>query len=153
MNPFNILLVEDNPGDVLLTQEAFRHAVTKPVKIHVAKDGQEGIEFLTKVGSHQTAQTPSLVLLDLNLPFKNGMEVLEEIRKNERTKHIPVIILSTSTNQREVKRSYELGANSYLAKPIDFNDFVQMVKRLEHYWIDRSILPQDSPYDSASYVN
>lgn len=141
MRPHEILLVEDNAGDALLTKEAFRLALGEKVEIFVAKDGVLAMDYLLKRGPDEEEPFPSLVLLDLNLPRKNGLEVLQEIKNNERTHHLPVIILSTSSNRREIRKCYDMGANSYLIKPIDFDEFVDMIRKLDQFWFNANILP------------
>ncbi len=131
-----ILLVEDNPDDVDLTLRAFqRNNITNPVI--VAKDGVEALAYLRGTGTHagrDTTELPVVVMLDLNLPKMNGMEVLKNIRQDEPTRLIPVVILTSSVEQKDVVEGYKLGANSYIQKPVDFEQFVEAVKLLGLYW-------------------
>lgn len=132
-----ILLIEDNPDDVMLTLRAFkRNQVLN--KIIVAKDGIEAIDFLLKRGIHANRDpklSPSLVILDLNLPKLNGLTVLKSIRENEQTRLLPVVILTSSKEEQDLFAGYSLGANSYVRKPVDFNEFVEAVKVLGVYWL------------------
>ena len=133
-----ILLVEDNPDDEALTLRAFRiHAVTNPVV--VARDGVEAIDWLFGDGPHAERDLsipPALVLLDLKLPRIDGLEVLRRIRADERTALVPVVILTTSREPRDIHQAYTLGANSYLRKPVDFDRFLEAVSLLARYWLD-----------------
>ena len=135
MNQGTILLVEDSPDDVALTRRAFRsHNITN--ELIVASDGAEALEIL--FGSEDGAsplQLPSIVLLDVNLPKVNGLEVLQRIRADERTRFLPVVILTSSTEQRDLVESYKLGVNSYVRKPVDFVEFTQAAKQLGLYWL------------------
>ncbi len=141
MKPYEILLVEDSAGDVLLTKEAFRMALGDKVELFAVKDGMVAMDYLDERGPGKDIPFPSLILLDLNLPRKNGIEVLQEIKGDKRSQHLPVIILSTSSNRREIRKCYDLGANSYLVKPLDFDEFVEMVRRLDQFWFNSNILP------------
>jgi len=136
----DILLVEDNPGDVRLTKEALKDAKVLN-EIYVAKDGVEAMEFLHKQGSCAEAPTPDMILLDLNLPRKDGREVLAEIKKDPQLKHIPVIILTTSKAEEDIIRSYNLHANAYITKPVDLNRFVEIIRTLEEFWFTIVKLP------------
>jgi CheY-like chemotaxis protein len=135
-----ILLVEDNPGDVRLTKEAL-----KEVKIHntlsVVMDGQAAIDFLRKTGEYANAKRPDLILLDLNLPKKNGREVLAEIKNDPDLKLIPVVVLTTSQAETDIIRSYSLHANSYVTKPVDMAQFIAVVKAVESFWFSIVKLP------------
>ena len=137
---YDILLVEDNLGDILLTQEAFKRSKIS-VDIHSVIDGELAISYLNKEGEYSNVPKPDLVLLDLNLPKKNGKEVLAYIKNDAILKTIPVIILSTSTSSSDVKTVYELAANSYVSKPVDFNAFINVVEIIEKYWLRLAILP------------
>jgi CheY-like chemotaxis protein len=132
-----ILLVEDNPSDVGLTQRAFAKShVTN--ELVVAEDGQEALDYLFGAGAHtgrNVREQPALVLLDLKLPRVDGMEVLRRIRADARTSRLPVVILTTSTEEQDVARSYDLGANSYIRKPVDFVQFIHAVEQLGLYWL------------------
>lgn len=132
--PAEVLLVEDNPGDVRLTEEALQDGKIDNT-LYVVHDGVEAVDFLLQQGSYTDAPRPDLVLLDLNLPRKNGDEVLEEIRQYRELKTIPVIVLTGSKAQEDVVRSYELCANAYLTKPVDPMAFIEVVQELEHFWL------------------
>lgn len=141
LNDVNILLVEDNPGDVELTLEAFSEAKLKN-PIHVVNDGVEAMAFLRKEGQYSNEPTPDLILLDLNMPRKDGREVLTEIRNDPVLTIIPVIILTTSDNELDILRSYELHANCYIKKPVDFEKFVDVIKKVEGFWLSVVRLPR-----------
>ena len=128
-----ILLVEDNEDDVIMTQEAFAN-VKISNDIHVAKDGMEALAYLYQKGAYENASHPGLILLDINLPKKNGLEVLEEIKSNPSLRHIPVIMLTTSDRDEDIHYSFSNGACSYLTKPVDFNDFVHVAQHFSFYW-------------------
>lgn len=132
--PADVLLVEDNPGDVRLTEEAFRDGKIENT-LHVVTDGAEAVDFLYQQGEYVDAPRPDMVLLDLNLPRKNGDEVLEEIRREPDLKTIPVVVLTGSKAQEDIVRSYELCANAYLTKPVDPMEFINTVHELEHFWL------------------
>jgi len=136
----DILLVEDNPGDVRLTKEALKDAKVLN-EIYVARDGVEAMEFLNKKGSFAEAPTPDMILLDLNLPRKDGREVLAEIKKDPKLKHIPVIILTTSKADEDIVKTYNLHANAYITKPVDLNRFVEIMHALEEFWFTIVKLP------------
>ena len=138
--PIDILLVEDNPGDVRLTKEALRDAKVLN-EIHVAKDGVEAMQFVHKEGSYSNAPMPDLILLDLNLPRKDGREVLAEIKKDPKLKHIPVVVLTTSKADEDIIRTYNLHANAYITKPVDLNRFVEIMHALEEFWFTIVKLP------------
>lgn len=135
MNPGNILLVEDNPDDVALTMRALKsHNITNDVV--VAKDGVQALEYLFGAkGSPAVAELPAVVLLDLKLPRVNGLEVLQRIRADERTRLLPVVILTSSDEERDVINGYSLGANSYVRKPVDFVEFTEAARQLGLYWL------------------
>jgi chemotaxis family two-component system response regulator Rcp1 len=133
--PIEILLVEDNPGDVRLTREALRDAKVR-TNLHVAADGVEAMAFLHKEGEHGQALRPDLIFLDLNLPRKSGREVLEEVKHDELLKHIPVVILTTSQAERDILESYRIGANAYVAKPVDLEQFLKVVQSIEQFWLE-----------------
>ncbi len=134
MKPIHILLVEDNEGDILLTREALEDAKII-VKLSVAKDGKEAIDFVNRQGKYTDADVPDLVLLDINLPKKNGHEVLKYIKENEQLKHIPVIMLTTSSSDRDINSSYNNYADCYITKPVEVNDFLTVVSTIENFWI------------------
>lgn len=136
-----VLLVEDSPGDVRLTREAFREA-NGAIQLHVASDGIEALAFLKREGAHVDAPRPHFILLDLNLPRMDGREVLETIKKDDNLKTIPTIILTTSDAEADVLRSYELQANCYLTKPVHLDEFQEVVKSINDFWLTRAQLPQ-----------
>jgi len=133
--PIEILLVEDNPGDVRLTAEALRDARVRN-HLSVAKDGVDALAFLRQEGEHGQAPRPDLILLDLNLPKKGGREVLQEIKQDERLKHIPVVILTTSQAEQDIVQSYHLRANAYVTKPVDLEQFLKVIQSIEHFWLE-----------------
>ena len=135
-----ILLVEDNPGDVRLTQEALKENKIRN-NLHVAKDGVEAMKFLRKMNGHAGAPRPDLILLDLNLPKKDGREVLTEIKTDEKLRSIPVVILTTSDADDDVAKAYQMYANCYVRKPIDLNRFIEVVKIIENFWLSIVELP------------
>jgi chemotaxis family two-component system response regulator Rcp1 len=139
--PIEVLLVEDSPGDVRLTREAFKDAKVH-VNLHVAPDGTEAMKFLLREGEHSAAPRPDLILLDLNLPKKDGREVLEEIKKNDSLKTIPVVILTTSASDADILRSYMLHANCYITKPVDLQGFLTVVKSIDGFWLSIVQLPR-----------
>lgn len=137
MKKHTILLVEDNPDDVELTLRAFRDSRIHN-DVYVARDGQEAIDWLFRTGQHARRDSnivPDLVLLDLKLPEVNGLDVLARIRADERTRLLPVVILTSSHEERDRFRGYNLGANSYIVKPVDFTQFIDAVRTLELYWL------------------
>jgi CheY-like chemotaxis protein len=133
--PIEILLVEDNPGDARLTREALRDARVRN-NLHVVPDGVEAMAFLQRRGKHAAAATPDLILLDLNLPKKDGREVLAEIKNHDEFQHIPVVILTTSQAERDIVESYRLRANAYVTKPVDLEQFLTVVQSIEHFWLE-----------------
>ncbi|WP_413167198.1 response regulator [Capilliphycus salinus ALCB114379] len=126
-----ILIVEDNPGDIFLTQETLKN-LKIPNRIHVVRDGEEALAFLHQQGEYQTAPRPDIILLDLNLPKRNGREVLEVMQGNHTLKEIPVIVLTTSLADREIFKGQNLRANCYIPKPYDLSQFDQIVRAIEH---------------------
>jgi two-component system, chemotaxis family, response regulator Rcp1 len=136
-----VLLVEDSPGDVRLTREAFRDANVS-IKLHVVSDGVEAIAFLRQEAPHANAPRPDLILLDLNLPKMDGREVLAQIKADENLKTIPTVILTTSEAEADIVKSYQLQANSYLSKPVEFDAFESLVKSINDFWLIRAKLPQ-----------
>jgi chemotaxis family two-component system response regulator Rcp1 len=138
--PVEILLVEDNPGDVRLTQEAFKEGKVLN-KLHVTRDGVEAMEFLRQKGNYAKAHRPDLILLDLNLPKKDGREVLAEIKADKDLKRIPVVILTVSQAEKDILESYNLSANCYIIKPIDLEQFIRAVKLIEDFWLTIVTLP------------
>jgi chemotaxis family two-component system response regulator Rcp1 len=137
-----VLLVEDNPADADLTREGFAGGSLR-VELTVAASGTEAVDFLHKRGRHCSAATPDLILLDLNLPGIDGKAVLKEIKQDTELRHIPVSILTSSTAERDVAQSYNLGANCYVVKPIDFKSFQGTVQSLETFWFDTVKLPRE----------
>lgn len=142
-SPIEILLVEDNPADVRFTREAFLQARVQN-NIHVVQDGDSALAFLQQKAPYQDAPRPDLILLDLNLPKKDGREVLAEIKTDPHTHHIPVVVLTTSDDEEDVLRSYNLHANAYLVKPIDVMRFIKMIQSLEYFWLSFVRLPPKS---------
>lgn len=140
--PIQILLVEDNPGDVRLTMEALKEGKVRN-DLNVVSDGVEAIAFLRHEGKYAASPTPDLILLDLNLPRKDGREVLAEIKADERLKHIPVVILTTSRAEQDVLKSYDLHANCYVTKPVDLDQFISVVKSIEDFWLTVVTLPHE----------
>ncbi len=136
----DVLLVEDNPGDVRLTEEVFRESGLCK-NLHVVGDGIEAISYLRKEKGFADAPKPDLILLDLNLPKKDGREVLAEIKADKILKTIPVVILTTSQSEQDISRSYELYANCYIAKPIDLENFAEVVNAIENFWLKVVKLP------------
>lgn len=144
--PFDILLVEDNPADVEITIEAFRRS-HKGNRVFVCRDGEEALDFLFRRGPYVkagAAPRPDLILLDLNLPKKNGVEVLELVKTDGQMKDIPVVVLTTSDREEDVARCYRVGANSYLTKPVQFDDCLKLVEDIQEYWLQVSKLPPKS---------
>ena len=138
--PVEILLVEDNPADVRLTQEALKEGKVYN-NLHWAKDGVEALEFLHRQGKYADAPRPDIILLDLNLPKKDGREVLESIKNDDRFKQIPVVILTTSEAEEDVLRSYALHANCYITKPVDLDKFIVVVQSIDRFWLTVVTLP------------
>jgi CheY-like chemotaxis protein len=140
IRPVDILLVEDNPGDVRLTREALREARVQN-RLHVVGDGAEAMAFLRREGRYAQAPQPDLVLLDLNLPRKDGREVLAEIKADAKLRHIPVVVLTTSAAERDVASSYALHANCYVTKPMELDHYLEAVRALEGFWLGVATLP------------
>jgi two-component system, chemotaxis family, response regulator Rcp1 len=140
MKPVNILLVEDNEGDILLTKEALEDAKIL-VELNVVRDGKAAIDFMNREGVYANQQLPDLLLLDVNLPKKNGHEVLQHIKSTESLKHIPVIMLTTSSSEKDINLSYNNYVNCYITKPIEVNDFLSLVSTIENFWISIVKLP------------
>lgn len=140
MKSIHILLVEDNEGDILLTKEALADGKIYNL-LSVVKDGKEALDFLEKKGKYSGEKTPDLVLLDVNLPKKSGHEVLRFIKQNENLKSIPVIMLTTSSSERDIAESYKNYANCYITKPVDADEFIKAVLSLENFWINIVQLP------------
>ena len=144
VEPIEILLVEDSPGDIRLTQEAFRDANVH-INLHVALDGTQAMAFLKQEGEHANVPRPDLILLDLNLPKKDGREVLKEIKESPTLKSIPVVILTTSEAEADVQRSYQLHANCYITKPVGLDGFLKVVNGIDSFWLSVVKLPRDAP--------
>jgi CheY-like chemotaxis protein len=140
LSPIDILLVEDDPGDVLMTREAFEHHKIRNA-LHVASDGVEALRFLRREGAFADAPRPGLILLDLNLPRKDGREVLGEIKQDPALRTIPVVVLTTSESEEDILRSYDLHANAYVTKPVDFEKFVEVVRQIDDFWVTVVQLP------------
>jgi two-component system, chemotaxis family, response regulator Rcp1 len=140
--PIEILLVEDNPADVRLTQEALKEGKVRN-NLHIARDGIEAIEFLRRVGKFANATRPDLILLDLNLPRKDGREVLADIKADPELKAIPVVVLTTSAAEADIFKIYKLHANCYITKPVDLDQFVKVVKSIDDFWLTVVRLPSE----------
>lgn len=137
----DVLLVEDSPGDIRLTQEAFK-AANSNVRLHVAMDGVEALAFLAQEGEHSAAPRPDLILLDLNLPKKDGREVLRHIRSDPKLENIPTVILTTSDAAIDINHSYQLRANSYVSKPVQLDKFQSVVRSINDFWFEKAKLPE-----------
>ncbi|HEY8398786.1 MAG TPA: response regulator [Flavihumibacter sp.] len=140
MKSIHVLLVEDNEGDIFLTKEALEEGKLVN-KISVARDGKEAIDFLEKSGRFESVETPDLILLDVNLPKKNGHEVLQYIKSSDAHKHIPVIMLTTSSSSKDIHASYVNHANCYVTKPVEVDEFFKVVLQIENFWINIVKLP------------
>lgn len=138
--PIEILLVEDNPGDIRLTQEILREAKVYN-QLHVVYDGDQALQFLRQQSPYESAPRPDLVLLDLNLPRRDGREVLAEIKDDERLRLIPVVVLTTSNAEQDILRSYSLHANCYVNKPVDLDQFIRVISAIEEFWLSIVRLP------------
>ena len=141
--PIEILLVEDNPGDVRLTVEGLNEGKVRN-HLHVTRDGVEALAFLRREGEFSNAVRPDLILLDLNLPRKDGREVLQDLKSDPMLRTIPVVVLTTSRSEQDVLRSYELQANCYITKPVDLEQFITVVKSIEDFWLTIVTLPRPS---------
>ncbi|MFL6053624.1 MAG: response regulator [Actinoallomurus sp.] len=140
-SPIEVLLVEDDPGDVVLTKEAFDDNKVSN-KLSVVSDGEEAMRFLRREADYADAPRPDLVLLDLNLPRKDGRQVLEEIKADETLRAIPVVVLTTSEAEEDILRSYRLHANAYVTKPVDFDQFVKVVRQIDDFFVSVVKLPR-----------
>jgi CheY-like chemotaxis protein len=138
--PIEVLLVEDDPGDVLLIREAFEFNKVHN-NLHVVSDGEQALAYLRREGEHAGANRPDLVLLDLNLPRKDGREVLAEVKQDEHLRTIPVVVLTTSEAEEDVLKSYQLHANAYVTKPVDFERFVSIVRQIDDFFVSVVRLP------------
>jgi two-component system, chemotaxis family, response regulator Rcp1 len=141
IEPIEILIVEDNMGDARLTQEALKENRVRNNLYHV-KDGVEAMQFLRRQAEHSTVPPPDLILLDLNLPRKDGREVLKEIKEDPELRRIPVVVLTTSEAEQDLLKSYDLHANAYVTKPIDLDRFIEIVEAIEEFWFTIVKLPQ-----------
>jgi CheY-like chemotaxis protein len=137
----DVLLVEDDAGDVLMTQEAFEHHKLRN-QLHVVSDGVEALAFLRREGEFADAPRPGLILLDLNLPRKDGREVLEEVKNDESLRSIPIVVLTTSQAEEDILRSYNLHANAYVAKPVDFERFIDVIRQIDDFFVSVVKLPR-----------
>ncbi len=138
--PVEILLVEDNPGDERLTREALKEGKVYS-NLHWVKDGVEAMDFLRRQAKYQDAPRPDIILLDLNLPKKDGREVLQDIKNDDQLKRIPVVVLTTSKAEEDVLRTYNLHANCYVTKPVDLEKFIVVVKSIDRFWLTVVTLP------------
>jgi two-component system response regulator len=138
--PVNILLVEDNPGDVRLTREGFKEGKVYN-NLYVAEDGEEALALLSHEGKYANIPHPDIILLDLNLPKKDGSEVLSEIKGDPELRKIPVIILTTSRAEEDILKTYNLHANCYITKPVDFDEFIHIAKSIKNFWLSIVKLP------------
>lgn len=141
MEAIEILLVEDNPGDVRLTREALRDSKIRN-SLSVVEDGINALAYLRREGKFQNATRPDIILLDLNLPRKDGREVLSEIKGDPSLRRIPVVVLTTSDDERDIMQTYNLHANCYITKPVDFQQFITIVKSIEDFWFSIVKLPE-----------
>jgi CheY-like chemotaxis protein len=141
LKPIDVLLIEDDAGDELMTREAFdEHKISN--RLHIVRDGEEALDFLYRRGQYEKAPRVDLILLDLNLPKYDGRQVLEQIRGNPELTHIPVVILTTSSSEEDILRSYKLHANAYVTKPVDVNDFIAAVRQIDDFFLSVVRLPQ-----------
>jgi chemotaxis family two-component system response regulator Rcp1 len=140
--PIEVLLIEDSPGDVRLTREALKDAKVH-ISLHVASDGVEAMAFLERQGKFADAPRPDLILLDLNLPKKDGREVLKDIKESASLGSIPVVILTTSASEADILRSYKLHANCYITKPVDLDGFLKVVQSIDSFWLSVVKLPRE----------
>ena len=138
--PVDILLVEDNPGDVRLTQEAFRDS-RLTINLNVVMDGEDALNYLFRRPPYENATRPDMILLDLNIPKKDGREVLEEIKRDDSLRFVPVVVLTTSNAEQDIVKTYNLKVNAYINKPVDFDRFFDIVQKIENFWLMTAILP------------
>ena len=140
----DVLLVEDDAGDILMTKEAFEHYKIHN-QLHVVTDGEQALEFLRRTGKYAKAPRPGLILLDLNLPRRDGLEVLAELKQDPVLRVIPVVILTTSQAEEDILRSYSLHANAYVSKPVDFERFIDVIRQIDSFFITVVKLPPEHP--------
>lgn len=141
VKPIDILLVEDDPGDVLMTREALEYHKVRNA-LHVVSDGVEAMQFVRREAPYENVPRPGLILLDLNLPRKNGQEVLQELKQSPELCTIPVVVLTTSEAEEDILRSYQLHANAYIAKPVDFDRFIEVVRQIDDFFLTVVKLPR-----------
>ena len=139
-SPIDVLLIEDDPGDILITREAFEHHKIHNT-LHVARDGQEGLDYLYQRGAHEGAQRPDLILMDLNLPKYDGRQLLERIKSDPDLCHIPLVVLTTSAAEEDILRSYRLHANAYVTKPVGFDEFMNVIRQIDEFFVQVVRLP------------
>ena len=137
---YPILMAEDNPDDVLITRRAWKKGLIK-IRLYIVNNGEEALEFLYKQGAHVNAPTPSLMLLDLKMPRVDGFEVLKVIKQDPRLKKMPVIVLTTSDRDKDIQLAYDLGCNSYIVKPVNYDNFLKAVVDIQRYWIILNEIP------------
>ena len=140
MKSTHILLVEDNEGDILLTTEALKECKVKN-DVSVVRNGKLALDFVFKKGDYEGVRSPDIILLDINLPLKNGIEVLEILKSDQTTKHIPIIMFTTSSSEYDIMKSYSHHANAYITKPVDVSEFLQAILSLEDFWLNIVNLP------------
>ena len=140
MNTINALLVEDNPADARLVKEAIAECEVKH-RVDSVNDGEEAMDYLYKKGKYENCETPSLIILDLNMPRKNGREVLNEIRNDDGLNLIPIIVLTTSDDRKDICDSYKYSANAFVTKPTDFEEFIEVIHSFIDFWFNKAILP------------
>ncbi|MBK9053295.1 MAG: response regulator [Chloroflexi bacterium] len=141
--PIEILLIEDSTTDILMTQEAL-HEAGLPNHLNIVEDGVKALDFLRQIGTYAQAPRPDLILLDLNLPRKNGQEVLAEIKNDPHLQQIPVVVLTTSSAEEDIMKAYALHANCYVVKPLDFISFVEVIRSIRHFWFTVVTLPSEA---------
>ncbi|MFC5290359.1 response regulator [Actinokineospora guangxiensis] len=140
LKAIDVLLVEDDEGDVLMTREAFEHYKIRN-ELHVVRDGEQAVQFLRKEGQFSDAPRPDLVLLDLNLPRFDGRQVLAEIKADDSLRSIPIVVLTTSEAEEDIVRSYQLHANAYVTKPVDFDRFIEVIRKIDEFFVTVVKLP------------
>jgi CheY-like chemotaxis protein len=148
VRPIDILLVEDSPGDVRLTTQALKRGRVSNT-LHVVGDGEQAVDFLKRRGAHANAPRPGLILLDLNLPIMDGREVLAEIKADPELRRIPVVVLTTSKADEDIARTYDLHANAYITKPVDYQQFMSVVGQIEAFWLTVVELPAGNGNDNG----